>query len=63
MVSLNLLGSVRPLTMGRRRGLTRLQTLIVIGDGALARELMDKRSAKYSGRPVEPYMVCSPRTF
>ncbi|GLB41043.1 putative monooxygenase activity [Lyophyllum shimeji] len=30
--------------------------VIVIGDGDLARELMDKRSAKYSGRPVEPYM-------
>ncbi|KAG6834602.1 hypothetical protein H0H93_008658, partial [Arthromyces matolae] len=30
--------------------------LIVVGDGKLARELMDKRSGKYSGRPVEPYM-------
>ncbi|KAG5730749.1 Steroid 17-alpha-hydroxylase/17,20 lyase [Termitomyces sp. T112] len=30
--------------------------VIVIGDGKLARELMDKRSAKYSGRPIEPYM-------
>ncbi|KAG6844546.1 hypothetical protein H0H87_006030 [Tephrocybe sp. NHM501043] len=30
--------------------------VMVIGDGKLARELMDKRSAKYSGRPVEPYM-------
>ncbi|KAJ7091817.1 cytochrome P450 [Mycena epipterygia] len=40
IVSLNLLGS----------------TVIVIGDEALAKKLMDKRSAKYSGRPVEPYM-------
>ncbi|KAG6909897.1 hypothetical protein DXG01_014711 [Tephrocybe rancida] len=30
--------------------------VMVVGDGKLARELMDKRSAKYSGRPVEPYM-------
>ncbi|KAJ6471525.1 cytochrome P450 [Mycena sanguinolenta] len=40
IVSLNLLGS----------------TVIVIGDRALAKELMEKRSAKYSGRPVEPYI-------
>lgn len=36
-----------------------LKTLIIIGDGALAKELMEKRWAKYSGRPVEPYMVRS----
>ncbi|KAF8532179.1 cytochrome P450 [Gautieria morchelliformis] len=40
LISLNLLGT----------------TVIVIGDGNLAKELMDKRSGKYSGRPVEPYM-------
>ena len=35
------------------------QTAILIGDHALAKELLEKRSAKYSSRPRLPYFVRS----